>query len=539
MICLAAALLGIAASVFIVVRNGAVDRLGLEQSPEVLSQKAREIIGHLGYEGRPVDSASGFFEDSDFSDYVEKNDKPHPQWNQILAARPSLMEFWYRQSPQYMAAKEFRDMLLTTGVVSENDPAPILSGMINVRLDPKGRLTYFEAIPPQVVAASAPTTAFDWNVLFAAAGLDPSQYQSAAPSWNSLAASDARAAWTGKWPGSLRPMRIEAAAWQGKPVFFSLIGDWNHPNRMKPPEQSVGRKASEAILLFLLIAMSVGASLLARRHYRQGRGNRDGAFRLARLVFGLLMLLWLLRTHLTLSLETVALLVLSVSTALFVSGMIWLLYLALEPYVRRYQPHSIISWSRLLTGHIRDPLVGRDILFGVVLGVVWILIFELRYLVMMRMGASPLLFTTDYLSGTRQAFGVWLYQIPVSVLGTLQFVVVLLGLKTVLKKDWLAGAAFVALFVTVKALSSSYPAVELPAQILVYSIAALVVLRFGLVPLACGIFTTDMLVNVPFGADLSAWYMSTSIFALLSVAALAAWAFYTSLGDEPLWKPDL
>ena len=538
-ICLVTALLGIAASLFIVVRNGAVNRLGLEQSPEVLSQKAHEIIGHLGYEGRPVDSAAGFFEDSDFSDYVEKNDKPHPGWNQILAARTSLMEFWYRQSPQYMAATEFRDLLLTTGVVSENDPPPILSGMINLRLDPKGRLTYFEAIPPQVVTASAPTTAFDWNVLFAAAGLDPSQYQSAAPTWNSLAASDARAAWTGKWPGSSRPMRIEAAAWQGKPVFFSLIGDWTHPNRTKPPEQSTGRKASEAILLFLLIAMSVGASLLARRNYRQGRGDRDGAFRLARLVFGLLMLLWLLRTHLTPSLETVALLVLSVSTALFVSGMVWLLYLALEPYVRRYQPHSIISWSRLMTGHLRDPLVGRDVLFGVVLGVVWILIFELRYLVMMRMGASPLLFTTDYLSGTRQAIGVWLYQIPVSVLGTLQFFVVLLGLKIVLKKDWLAWTVFVALFATVKALSSSYPAVELPAQILVYSIAALVVLRFGLVPLACGIFTTDMLANVPFGADLSAWYMSTSIFALLSVVAMAAWAFYTSLGDQPLWKPDL
>ena len=74
---------------------------------------------------------------------------------------------------------------------------------------------------------------------------------------------------------------------------------------------------------------------------------------------------------------------------------------------------------------------------------------------------------------------------------------------------------------------------------MIYSMAALVVFRCGLVSLACGIFTTDMLANVPFSSDLSAWYMSTSIFAILSVVALAGWGFYTSVGGEPIWKPDL
>ena len=48
----------------------------------------------------------------------------------------------------------------------------------------------------------------------------------------------------------------------------------------------------------------------------------------------------------------------------------------------------------------------------------------------------------------------------------------------------------------------------MPAQILVYAIAVLIVYRFGLVPLAVAIFTIDMLGNVPFTADFSAWYMS-------------------------------
>jgi serine/threonine-protein kinase len=216
-----------------------------------------------------------------------------------------------------------------------------------------------------------------------------------------------------------------------------------------------------------------------------------------------------------------------------------MLYLALEPWVRRRWPQTIISWSRLLSGQFRDPVVGRDILFGVMLGVVWILVFQIRYIPMMRMGASPVIYSTEALLGGRVALGAWLAQIPTSILGTLQFFFLLLGLKVVLRKDWLAAIAFVAIFALPRGFSSSYPTVEVPAQILVYAIAVLIVFRFGLVPLACAIFTVDMLYNVPFTADFSAWYMTTSVLALLSVVALAGWGFYHSLGGEPLWRPEI
>jgi serine/threonine-protein kinase len=45
-------------------------------------------------------------------------------------------------------------------------------------------------------------------------------------------------------------------------------------------------------------------------------------------------------------------------------GDLWLIYLALEPYVRRIWPDSMISWNRLLAGKWRDPLVGADVLVG-------------------------------------------------------------------------------------------------------------------------------------------------------------------------------
>jgi serine/threonine-protein kinase len=94
----------------------------------------------------------------------------------------------------------------------------------------------------------------------------------------------------------------------------------------------------------------------------------EGAYRLATVMFILEMLLWFCRTHLVPGVERVGSLVLAASTSLFVSALTRVLYLALEPWVRRRWPQTIISWSRLLSGQFRDPLVGRDILFSTMLG---------------------------------------------------------------------------------------------------------------------------------------------------------------------------
>jgi hypothetical protein len=536
--CLAAVLVALGVVTFLGVHYSALERMQLELTPEVLTQKAREIVARLGYAERPVDSVSNLQANGDFQEYVEKNDKPHPDWDAVLAARPSLLSFWYRQSPDVMKAEGFRDQLMNPGIVTPDDPPTTLSGMINVELDPQGRLTYFQAIPPQKDESGMQFTAFDWNILFAAAGLDPSQLQKAEPMWNSLASSDARMAWTGTWPGTTRPLRVEAASWHGKPVFFALIGDWTKPDRMKT-EQSPGKKVRQILTIVLIVGFFFGVIRVARLNYRQGRGDREGALRLACVMFALEILLWLCRGHLVPSIDTLGVFIIAVSTALFVSGTTWMLYLALEPWVRRRWPQTIISWSRLLSGQFRDPLVGRDILFGVMLGVMWILIFQFRYIPMMHMGAAPGIAQTEYVAGGREALGAWLMQIPASILGTLGFFFLLLGLKLLLHKDWLAAIAFVAVYALPQGLTSSYVAVELPSQILVYAIAVLIVYRFGLIPLACAIFTINMLGNVPFTADLSAWYMPTSVLALLSVVALAAWGFYHSLGGEQLWRPEI
>ena len=48
--------------------------------------------------------------------------------------------------------------------------------------------------------------------------------------------------------------------------------------------------------------------------------------------------------------------------------MIWIFYLAIEPYVRRFWPETLVAWSRVLEGRFRDPMVGRHILIGALAG---------------------------------------------------------------------------------------------------------------------------------------------------------------------------
>ena len=63
-------------------------------------------------------------------------------------------------------------------------------------------------------------------------------------------------------------------------------------------------RASQTISVLLLTAMLAGGAMLARRNYRHGRGDREGALRLAALMFVLEIGLWLFRSHFVAGFQT-------------------------------------------------------------------------------------------------------------------------------------------------------------------------------------------------------------------------------------------
>jgi serine/threonine-protein kinase len=534
---LGAIALGLAAILALAIRSSGLDQIGVEP-PDALAQKAREILARLGYPETPYDTAHGFGPEAAAIRYFEEKEKP-PSWDDVLTGRPPLVFYWYRTSPRRMLVLDFDSDLLTPGVVGIWNPPATVSGMVNVGLDARGRLNFLQVLPPEVEEAPKEARTPDWDALFVAAGLDRAQFQPAEPSWTSLAASDARMAWTGTWPGTSRPLRVEAAAFHGKPVYFTLVGPWTLPYRTHPDPRTTGEKAAGVAGVVLALLVIGAAAVLARRNYVSGRGDRRGAVRLAASVFCLHMALWLGSAHHVAALEEFGLLVASIANSLFAAGLVWLLYLSLEPYVRKHWPQTLISWSRVLAGRLRDPLVGRDLLSGVMLGLLWALIFEVFLLVVRQMGASPQLGSTEYLLEGRWVAGAWLGLLLRSIRSTLIFFLVLFLLRVLLRRRWLASLAFVVIFAAPSLLASRYLPLEGPVQLAVYSIAALAVVRFGLVALAAGILTVNLLLNVPVTASLSSWYAGSMAFVFLSVLALAVWGFYASLAGQHLWKGEL
>jgi len=536
--CFAAVTLGVILCVAMGIRENGLALIHPENSPEVLAKKSREIISSFGYTGRPVDWAAGFSYDYDFLSFLGKSSSPHPQWDRVLSERPSLLRYWYRQSPIELNPSGF-NLSFTPGVVTSTDPPVTHSGMIAVQLDPDGRLLEFLAMPPEKEDAPLPPRAADWQPFFSAAGLDLAQFHPTEPVWNSLAAADSRAAWDGVMPGSGRPLHVEASALHGKLVAFSLSGSWTKASRMNQAEKTRADKTNQIIGLSVALVV-VGAGLfLAYRNHSRGKSDRQGALRLAALVFALELGICLFRSHFVLTMGSIGILIFAVSTGLFVSGFIWVLYLALEPYVRRNWPQMIISWTRFISGRLRDPLVGRDLLFGILLGIAWSFVFAVGSFFLIRAGDRPLLANTDILEGFRESVAVGLLNIVSSIQSTLIFFFLLVLLRVLLRNRWLAAAAFTLIFTVPRVLGSDHPYIETPIWLAIYGMAAFTVVRFGLIVLAMGVLTVDILLNVPITLDFSNWYAGRSLSVVLGFVVVAAWGFYTSLGGQRLWKDDL
>jgi serine/threonine-protein kinase len=508
----------------------------LPNPPDALAAKAHELLQQFGYTAPPVDSASAFIYENDYLRYIEDHDKSAGRWDRLRSGNPSAIEFWYRESPRYLVAEKF----LSAGFVQFSDPPRNVSGMIYEVLAPSGRLEYFEAVPPQLDQSRGTAPAPDWPALFKAAGLDSAQFNPAEPEWTPPVWSDTRAAWTGAVPGRPGvPLRVEAAASRGKPVYFQLIWPWTRPERMQEYQPTAQERADNAILLVLFLAVLMGAVFLARRNLRLGRGDRRGAFRLAVFVLVLLALASGINAHHLPTTDEFGLFVMLTSFALFIAAFVWLVYIGLEPYARRRWPNAIISWSRVLAGQLRDPLVGRDVLTGAALGVGWCLLIMLRHFEegwFGRLPPRPMTIGLDPLLGARGMIAELLSIVPQEFGFALAFFFLFVLLRLLLRKDWAAAVAFVLILAATWGLSGEYPVVDVIGAAVSSAIVIFVLKRSGLFCLVVLFVTDEVSTEFVHSIQLSQWYAASTILGVLFVLALAVYGFRVSLAGRPIFS---
>lgn len=542
--CLVAILGGMFALVPLYRAQSLVRLVPMPKPPAALADRAAEILTKLGHTGPVVDTAYGFYSDGWRMRHVEDADKSLDRWSKLAEWRPSPVGFWYRTSPRLLIPPSSDDR------VGAAQPPLEVSGMATVFLDPQGRLIGLAVDPPQLEDESATSAAAKptaWSILFTEAQIDPTTFTPTAPRWTPNNYCDERAAWEGRFPTQPDiPIRIEVGAHRGTPTYFQIICPWDKPWRMEEWPETLGQKISGVIVLSILIVLVFGGALLAHRNLRLRRSDRAGADRLALVCFSLMMVSWLLAIdHVPDFWGEFDRLRVLIGKAMVAVAIMWLWYIALEPYVRRRWPHALIAWSRLLAGRVRDPLVGRDILVGGVfaLGVtIMFIIQEWACLALGRPMSAPGFWMWELFLGPRFQIGRCLEGSFVFFALLILFLV--LGLRLLLRKEWLA---YLAVFV----LQAGLTLVEARAEdslvitllkvvfgSLFWSTIVLVPLRFGLLASVFYWFFLEIL-RTPAMCGLTGWQSEASWTAILFITAIAAYGFHTALAGRSLFRDEL
>jgi serine/threonine-protein kinase len=224
--------------------------------------------------------------------------------------------------------------------------------------------------------------------------------------------------------------------------------------------------------------------------------------------------------------------------ALFIGGAIGTLYIAIEPYVRRRWPQILVSWTRLLSGEWRDPLVARDALIGCAFGALAYAGFQFaRYLIPSWLGiealiSPPFAFTLATVLGTNHFVAGILEVILSAINWNLAIVSVLFVLRVLLRNQKAAIIASIVIISSVDSIGDFYGLAI--CLVFFYPLWFFVLMRFGLVAGMLFQFLGHVMYRFPIGFETSAWYSGTGYAALAILAVVVLYAFRTSLGGRPL-----
>jgi hypothetical protein len=493
-----------------------------EAPPEVMAYRAREMLKTLGYPDRGADSEFGFAPDTTYLQWDRQTQTPEGRMRRISGVRPPSLPFWYRESSEPMnvlyGALDSAGAPVMPDVSLVNPPMSV-RGMRYLKLDSRGRLTEFGAIPLAEDGSRSRPATLEWKEVFRLAGLDAATFAPVASEWTPASPVDQQAAWRGVYPERPDlPIRIEAAAFRGRLVAWKVFGPWGESiasDRLAPLSASI------ASIVLVVIGL-----VLAWLNIRAGRGDRRGAYRLAAALFLLSLVASLLGAHHVTGREEMQLVRLMVYLALYNAAVIYVAYLAIEPHVRRRWPAVLVGWSRLLAGQFRDPLVGRELLIGVAIAsLVAIVQYALAVAASLTLDADVALNT---FMTTRRALAAFPRTLENGISISLLFTLLLLLIRMAVRSG---PATIVATTLITAGIGA---ATGLPAAMYGFGLVGLsssvALTRYGLLALVSCAFTGSLLVRVrialPQGPEGGV--------VLVMIAALAAAAVYVAIGRPSL-----
>jgi tRNA A-37 threonylcarbamoyl transferase component Bud32 len=521
------AVVGVAISLSLGSRTSLLSRVPVKIPGDALAFKAQELLEELGYTETPVGTAYGFR--CCDQPALQALDKLGPKRRDELLAtgEPGVLWFWYRQHQDKFLADQFllNDPFPTTGIVAEVTPPNTEPGMVRMRLLPDGRLVFLAAVAKENSGESS-TQGADPARLFAAAGLDFSRFRPSAPIRIPPVPFDMRTTWTGTYaPDRAEPITVQAAWWRGRPVYFN--SNEAGMQFQLPP--------AAWVMLGLFVVVLIGGISVAHHNFHRGRGDRAGAMRLAIMTFSLTMLSWLLTAQHVARPWEILLIVKEISWALFLAAALWCFYMGIEPYVRRHWPDSLISWTRLQQGQVRNPLVASHTLAGVALAAAY---WAGQLALLNLTSAIPYWYRVEFLGSGSFAAGLAIfYALPFTLFMTMGTLLLVVLTRLAPWRMWIGDTAFVLLLSASRL--QEYIYYSLDQIIILASWETLTVVAYLWMFRRCGLLSFAVfgsayaVMRLP-PVDWSSWYVGRALVVQLIPLAIAAWALWVVL-RAPEW----
>ena len=295
-----------------------------------------------------------------------------------------------------------------------------------------------------------------------------------------------------------------------------------------PPPAGAPNPIGPLVQGALTVIGIVAGVLLARRNLMLGRSDRRGASRFAA-VFVALGFVAQLLTFTSVS-GSFAHMMTTLGLQLFSGALVWIFYVALEPYVRRLWPDTLTAWTprprRPVPGsaggpphpHRRD---GRHRLHGT-------LPFAHDWRPLARNGPPEPHGAAGALPGARFALSEFLFILQGSIFLPVVVLLCMLVLRVILRRPPFVYAAIVVLALMMSPMRTGWDAATL---VIVAALVVVVLTRLGVLAFVVAIdFSTWE--HIPLTMDSNSWFFPWSVMTMALFAAVAVYGFVVSLGGK-------
>lgn len=532
-------LLGLLSHAVIADRTMAYRQLPAMKSRDFLDDRAKELAGQLADTQNHKARHNGFEWDLDLVKDVAH--KRPAGWSQSEAGgRSPLVYFWYRSGPNEHPP---------SNRVTPADPPLVAEGMVCVLLDYDGRLLEYHAVPsrgPKPPDARTRDECRDhWEKkLLGASKLKPSDFVRVPPRRRPAVFADD--VWSLDEVGGTGK-RVDLATCDGSPVYFRVAEPFadaaDRPDRAEGENvaaQAQRKPAGYGASMWMLMLAVAAAGPVAYRNWTRGRVDMSGALRVVGLYAAAALVGWVFITTHSASLHVERVMLMDMFGIMSFWGLTLLVvYLAVEPYMRRRWPERLSSWNRALSGRLRDPLVGRDVLVGVLAGVCFAIPTKL---------VAPLLGTFYLVTPVYEPLtpnvppGLVATMLSMALLRTAGTFVLLLLLGLLLRREWAAAVVVIGLVafgtrLQLPTFPENSPLTWLGA-VAFGSLVVLTAVRFGWLAVLVGVFTSSVLTIFPLTFAPHKWYTDATLTAVVALLALAGYGFFVSLRGQKWFSDD-